>query len=550
MNNLSIQSQHNKSQNVAKDKNLYIIVGVTLTAIMGGLTIAPIQPALAEKFNISSAALVMTVFMIPVGIATPILGVLADRIGIKKVLVPSLILFAVAGGFASFSEDFNTLLGWRFLQGLGAAPLDSLALTMIGNIYTGRTIATVMAINASVIGISSAIYPLIGGALGELDWRYPFLLAVFAFPLVMLVLMVLKLPKRPTDIPKQNLRAYLKNTWKSVNNRSVAGLLFAIGATFMIQFGAIITFIPTLAGNSFGSSEFTNGIILCTSSFVLALTASQLGKLSQLTSEINLIKISFLISALALFITPLLPSLWLLLIPNVLFGISLAFALPSSLALLTGLSRQDSRGGFMAVNASVQSMGQALGPMLGSFALSLWGIHGVFFSAATFAIISFVVFGVLLTPVIQGASQGTSKENSISISEREVGVEVTEQLVNPPSFASPTILQTPVPQLFHLETNKVIELPEDFSIITIGKLSKSEVPDINLSEFPHAEFVSRKHAQIRFDGKDYFIQDMGSANGTYINKYPMLPGIWYKIAPQVRIGFGKRDMVSFVFQIS
>ena len=540
MNNLSIQSQHNKSQNIAKDKNLYIIVGVTLTAIMGGLTIAPIQPALAEEFNLSSAALVMTVFMIPVGIATPILGILADRIGIKKVLVPSLILFAIAGGCASFSSNFNTLLGWRFLQGLGAAPLDSLALTMIGNIYTGRAIATVMAINASVIGISSAIYPLIGGALGEIDWRYPFLLAVFAFPLVMLVLMVLKLPKRPSDIPKQNLRSYLKNTWKSVNNRSVIGLLFAIGSTFMIQFGAIITFIPTLAGNSFGSSEFTNGIILCTSSFVLALTASQLGKLSQLTSEINLIKISFLISALALFITPLLPSLWLLLIPNVLFGISLAFALPSSLALLTGLSRQDSRGGFMAVNASIQSMGQALGPMLGSFALGLWGIHGVFFSAATFAIISFLVFSILLTPV----SQGTS------ISKQEVGVEVTEQLVNPPSFASPTVLQTPVPQLFHLETNKIIELPENFSIITIGKLSKSEVPDINLSEFPHAEFVSRKHAQIHFDGKNYFIQDMGSANGTYINKYPMLPGIWYKIAPQVRIGFGKRDIVSFVFQIS
>lgn len=388
MNNFSIQSQHNKSQNIAKDKNIYIIVGVTLTAIMGGLTIAPIQPTLAEEFNVPSAALVMTAFMIPVGIATPILGVLADRIGIKKVLIPSLILFAVAGASASFASNFNILLGWRFLQGLGAAPLDSLALTMIANIYTGRIIATVMAINASVIGISSAIYPLIGGALGELNWRYPFLLAVFAFPLVMLVLIVLKLPKRPVDIPKQNLKSYFKSTWKSIKNRSVVGLLFAIGSTFMIQFGAIITFIPMLAKDSFDSSNFENGIILCTSSLILALTASQLGRLLQITSEINLIKISFLISAIVLFITPLLPSLWLLLIPNALFGVSLAFALPSTLALLTGLSRQDSRGGFMAVNASVQSMGQALGPILGSFALSIWGIKGVFFSASAFAIIS------------------------------------------------------------------------------------------------------------------------------------------------------------------
>ena len=544
MNNLSIQSEHNKSQNVAKDKNLYIIVGVTLTAIMGGLTIAPIQPTLAEVFNVPSAELVMTVFMIPVGIATPILGVLADRIGIKKVLVPALILFAVAGGFASFAPNFATLLWWRFLQGFGAAPLDSLALTMIANVYTGRIIATVMAVNASVIGISSAIYPLVGGALGELNWRYPFLLAVCAFPLVMLVLIVLKLPKRPPEIPKQNLRSYFKSTWKSINNRSVVGLLFAIGSTFMIQFGAIITFIPTFAGYSFGSSEFTNGIILCTSSFVLALTASQLGKLSQKTSEVNLIKISFLISALALFITPFLPNLWLLLIPNALFGVSLAFALPSSLALLTGLSRQDSRGGFMAVNASVQSMGQALGPTLASFAFAIWGIRGVFFSASAFAIISFVVFSMLLTP------RGR-KFSFIPKSRREDSViNISEQPTTLLPSASPTILQTPVAQLFHLETNKIIELPEDFSVMTIGKGSGSEIPDINLSDFPHGEFVSRKHAQIRFDGKDYFIQDMGSANGTYINKYPMLPGIWYKIAPKVRIGFGKRDLVSFVFRIS
>ena len=543
MNDLSIQSQHQNTQNVAKDKRLYIILGVTLTAIMGALTIAPIQPSLAQEFNVSSADLVMIVFLIPIGIATPILGVLADRIGIKKVLVPSLILFAMAGGFASFAPNFNVLLLCRFVQGFGAAPLDSLALTMFASVYTGRIIATVMAINASVIGIASAIFPLIGGALGELNWRYPFLLAVSAFPLVMLVLLVLKLPKRPADVPQQNFKSYLKSTWKSVNNRSVLGLLFAIGSTFMIQFGAIITFLPLFAERSFGSSNLENGIILCTSSFVLALTASQLGKLSQITSEINLIKISFLLSAIALFITPLIPSFWLLLIPNALFGVSLAFALPQILALLTGLSRQDSRGGFMAVNASVQSLGQALGPMLAGIFAGIWGIRGVFFGTGAFAIISLVVFSVLLTPK---RSKFTPTPES-----REHGVaEVSPQATVLSAPASPTVLQAPIAQLFHLQSNKIIELPENFSVMKIGKASKDEIPGINLSEFPHSELVSRDHAQIRFDGNDYFIQDMGSSNGTYINKYPMLPGIWYKIGSNVRIGFGKRDIVSFVFRVS
>ncbi|MEL7246437.1 MAG: FHA domain-containing protein [Cyanobacteria bacterium J06573_2] len=115
------------------------------------------------------------------------------------------------------------------------------------------------------------------------------------------------------------------------------------------------------------------------------------------------------------------------------------------------------------------------------------------------------------------------------------------------SCPSSTAFQTPVIQLRHIKSNKIIELPANFSVLVIGKASKKNIPDIDLSHFSYSELVSRNHAQICFDGKDYFIQDTGSTNGTYINKYPMLPGIWYKIGSKVNIGFDKRNIVSFIF---
>jgi len=118
---------------------------------------------------------------------------------------------------------------------------------------------------------------------------------------------------------------------------------------------------------------------------------------------------------------------------------------------------------------------------------------------------------------------------------------------NTSSCASPTVFQTPIAKLRHLTSNKIIELPPNFSLLRIGKAGKDIIPDIDLSNFPFSELVSRNHAQIRFDGKDYFIKDNNSTNGTYINKYPMLPGIWYKIGSQVNIGFDKRNIVSFIF---
>ncbi|AFY56914.1 arabinose efflux permease family protein [Rivularia sp. PCC 7116] len=535
--NASIKAEQKNTQNIAQDKNLYIIIGVTLISIMGGQTVAPILPSLTEVFNVSTREieLVMTLFVLPIGIATPILGVLADRIGIRKVLIPALILFAIAGASIAFANTFTSVIGLRFVQGLGAAPLDALSLTMIAMLYQGRMLGTAMSINAAVIGISSAIYPLVGGALGSLSWSYPFLLSVLAFPLVMLVIMVLKLPAKPATAKKESLKVYLKGTWKSVNNRSVLGLLFAVGSIFMIQFGAFITYVPIFAGVELGSSGFVNGIILCVMSLAVAISASQLGWLIQRFSEITLIKASFILSAVALVMIPFMPNPWMLLIPNVLFGISLAFALPSSQALLAGLSAQDSRAGFMAVNASVQSLGQALGPILGAVAITFGGIKVVFLTAAVYSVIAFFIFNILITP------KQTQPVPVVS--------ELTEELTFIPATDSPTILQAPVAQLVHTLTNQVIDLPEVPALINIGK-HRDRSFGIDVSNLPNSELVSRNHAQIKFDGEDYYIQDMGSSNGTYINKYPLLPGIWYKLGPGVKLGLGKRDMIAFIFQFS
>ncbi len=54
---------------------------------------------------------------------TPVLGVLGDRVWRRKVLVPSLMLFGVAGAACSLVRDFNSLLVLRLFQGAGVAPL-------------------------------------------------------------------------------------------------------------------------------------------------------------------------------------------------------------------------------------------------------------------------------------------------------------------------------------------------------------------------------------------------------------------------------------------
>jgi FHA domain/Double zinc ribbon len=137
-----------------------------------------------------------------------------------------------------------------------------------------------------------------------------------------------------------------------------------------------------------------------------------------------------------------------------------------------------------------------------------------------------------------------------------VPVPVVAPIVEP--AAPPAVIATPVAtqiqqaayQLFHLQTNKDIELPPHLSVVLIGKPNEQSPPDIDVSGFPCSEVVSRIHANIRVEGANYYLEDLGSANGTYVNHNALVKGNRHLLRTGDRIGLGKGDLVTFLFQNS
>lgn len=65
-------------------------------------------------------------------------------------------------------------------------------------------------------------------------------------------------------------------------------------------------------------------------------------------------------------------------------------------------------------------------------------------------------------------------------------------------------------------------------------------PDVDLDQHDSEAKVSRKHARISFDGSKYMIEDLGSTNGTYINRGKrLLPGTPQQINNEDEIIVGK-----------
>ena len=119
-----------------------------------------------------------------------------------------------------------------------------------------------------------------------------------------------------------------------------------------------------------------------------------------------------------------------------------------------------------------------------------------------------------------------------------------------PAVSSATKLQVQTAKLLHVQTKTSIEIPQNLLVIHLGKPNEQIPPDIDVSGFPNSEIVSRIHADIRVEGDTYYIEDVGSSNGTYINHKSLPTGDRHRLRAGDRIALGKGDKMTFLFQLS
>jgi MFS family permease len=400
-----IDSQDKASNNILGDVNLYIIFGITLTAVMGVSSIAPAFPSIADSLDVSAQriGLLITFFTLPGIVITPLLGLLADRFGRKIVLVPSLFLFGIAGTACAFTTDFETMLFFRALQGMGSASLGALNLTLIGDLYSGNDRATAMGYNGSVLSIGTAFYPAVGGALALVGWHYPFFLSLLAIPVGLFVLTKLE---KTGSTGGLNISEIFSNVASSLVSKKVIPLFVGIFLTFIMLYGGYITFFTILLDEKFSQNSFWIGIILSGSSFMTAYTSSQLGKLTQRFSEVALIRTAAVLYLLIFLMLPLVENIWWFIIPVTIFGAAQGMNIPSILNLLTGYADKEYRAAFLSVNWVVMRTGQALGPYILGLVYAGISLNATFYASAIaaglFVISSFFFMKVDWYQAIEG----------------------------------------------------------------------------------------------------------------------------------------------------
>lgn len=364
-----------------------IIFCITLASVLSVSSISPVLPTVVSFFNVSDYGIPLLIisFTIPGVIFSPVMGMLSDRFGRKKVLVPSLLLFGASGFSCAFASDFSTLLWLRFIQGIGASAIGSLNNTIIGDLYTDDECTTTMGYNAAVLNIGMTMFPLVGGALGTFSWRYPFMLPIVAIPIALLVLFGLDVSNPDAE---KNFKKYFNSSIKIFKDKKIIVLISLSFLLFSIFYGVFIAFFPVYMVRTFVLTPIGIGGIMSTMAISTILVSTQLGKISSKVSVNLLLMLGFSAFGISFLMIPVIPSISLMIIPLVIYGIGEGIANPMIQSTLAKSSAKDHRGVVMSTNGMSLRAGQTIGPLLFGEVLSLYGISYVFYIGAVVSIVT------------------------------------------------------------------------------------------------------------------------------------------------------------------
>lgn len=378
---------------------------------MAGGAISPVRPEIVTALGVDPAIggnlgsahnLTIALFSAP-------LGILADRIGPVRVLVPSMLLFAGFGVAGAWMDSFGSLLVLRAFLGIAAGGIAAGSLGAIAQMYRGEARTQAIALATATLTLSGILYLLLGGWIGSWSWRYAFYLYAMAVPLAIFVAWVFW-QSPPSDAAATILGDGQKGQGQllaTLRYPPVLRVLATIGAVAVVLFSVVI-YAPEYLQASLGIDSKLNGIILAARALGAAASSAIAAKpLARAVSRDGAISVGFAMMCAMLISIPLVPQVFPPAeitviggepIPLLPFGLTLAAALgfgagfglvlPNLYGALADYAPDRARTSVLAIGTGVSYLGQSLSPIFLGPLLWIGELPLIFYVAASLTVLT------------------------------------------------------------------------------------------------------------------------------------------------------------------
>ncbi|MGX9134876.1 MFS transporter [Rummeliibacillus sp. JY-2-4R] len=252
-------------------KAVWAVFFACIIAFMGLGLVDPILPAIANQLHASHSqvTLLFTSYNAVMAVAMIITGMISSRLGIKWTLLTGIVIIAVFSALGGFSNGIWSLVGLRGGWGLGNALFVATALAAIVSLSNSGTAKAIILYEAA-IGLGISVGPLLGGWLGAMSWRGPFL-GVASLMIIAFIGLLLLMPKADKSSNK-HIKTSILDPFRALKHRSL--LIFGVAAAlYNFGFFTLLAYAPFVMGlkeHGLGFVFLGWGILLAITSVFMA----------------------------------------------------------------------------------------------------------------------------------------------------------------------------------------------------------------------------------------------------------------------------------------
>ncbi len=336
---------------------------MTGVGILANTMITPNIPDILADLGRSEggAGLLVASGALPGVVLAPVIGVLADRLGRKRVLLPCLLFFGVGALAGALAQSFAAMIGARLLQGVGGAGLLNLVLVLIADNWTGLERTRLIGRNSAVLTAALATLPSISGLIAEVtDWRVAIAVGAVALPVAVAGWYLLP-DWRPAQTASVGLQ--LRRSATAVRQPALLFVFLAGFGLFVVIFGVFLTALPVHLEEQFGLGPAVRGIVLSVPAVGATVVSFNLDRIRSVVALRLLLAASCFFIAVAAFGVAVAPVLVLILVAMVLYGFGEGSLIPSLQDVASTLPAPEQRASVMATWVAAVRLGQTFGPL-------------------------------------------------------------------------------------------------------------------------------------------------------------------------------------------
>ena len=345
---------------------VWVLVAAAFVIAIGFGLISPVLPSLAQSFGVGAFAssVVVSVFAFFRLVFAPASGSLIARLGERPVYLAGLVIVAVSTGATAFAQDYWQLVFFRGLGGIGSTMFTVSAVALLVRLAPESIRARVASAYATAFLLGGVGGPVIGGLLGSLGLRVPFLVYAVALLIAAGIVAVFlrhaslrPAPGRP-ELPSMSVR----EAWGDSAYRASVGSAFANG---WANFGMRNAILPLFAIVVVGKQPWVAGMALAVFAAGNAVGLAIAGRRADRIGRKPFILSGLIVSGVATAATGLAQDLTMLVIVSVVAGIGAGVLNPAQQASLADVvGRQRNGGPALAAFQMSQDLGSIIGPLI------------------------------------------------------------------------------------------------------------------------------------------------------------------------------------------